>query len=210
MALFKSDSTKRYIKPLKSKPIKQSMVKYQNAKDLALQLDLENRTFAIIDGKFIFGDLIEAIIVERNWRVKNLIISTLSLDQNNIDSLAGLLKCNEVQNMGLIISDFFFSHTQRDLIPYIQQELDYKDRFQLAVCRSHCKIALIETDQHKLVIHGSANLNSSGNIEQIMIENNPDLFDFTFEYQNRILKKYGTIKNKINRKETWQLVSGSN
>lgn len=70
----------RYIKPKKSKLTDPKKILYKYAIDLVKELKIEkcSRTFAIISGKFIFGDFIESLIVENNWHVKKLTISTLS------------------------------------------------------------------------------------------------------------------------------------
>jgi hypothetical protein len=57
----------------------------------------------------------------------------------------------------------------------------------------------------KLVIHGSANLRSSANIEQIMIQDSPEIFNFVTEMNNRVLSKYQTI-NKEKSNKLWQTV----
>ena len=70
--------------------------------------------------------------------------------------------------------------------------------FQLAVADIHTKIVLFETvDGQKVVIHGSANLRSSGNIEQFTVEDNSDLFHFYDNYHRNILNKYSTINKKV-------------
>ena len=57
-----------------------------------------------------------------------------------------------------------------------------------------------------VIIHGSANLRSSSNIEQFMIEENEELYKFNFEFQKRIVEEYKTIKKSIRSKKLWQVV----
>lgn len=189
----------RYIKPPKCKDIPESRLKFKFAQDAVREIDLQAgcRYFLLVDGTFIAGDLIEALIVEKGLNVKTLTISTLSLSENNVDSLALLLDNDHVENLNLVVSDYFFAHERHNLIPYIYQELDKNDCFQLASAGTHCKIALIETETLKIVIHGSANLRSSSNIKQIVIEENPELYDFNFQCQSWILEKYKTIKKSV-------------
>ena len=165
--------TNRYIKPPISNEIPESLLKYSDALKLAKELKISrlDRYFIIINGSFIFGDFIEALIVHNNWRIKSMTISTLSLSENNIDSLANLLNGGYLDELNLIVSDYFFSHEQHGLIPYAYRELDRGDNFQLAVAGTHCKTCIFETHNGGYVcIHGSANLRSSGNIEQFVIE----------------------------------------
>jgi len=199
----------RYVKPPIAKEIKEKQVAYSHAKDLSKIVDLSenSRTFCTVNGSFIFGDLIEAIIAERHLKVKSMTISTLSMSENNVDSLKNLLEWGFVEELNLIVSDYFFSHERHNLIPYIYEQLDQDNKFQLAVCRTHCKLCIFELETgEKIVIHGSANLRSSGNIEQFMIEENKELYDFNFEYQNKIINLFKTINKSLTGKKLWHQV----
>ena len=58
----------RYIKPKWSPELTSAQLKYRNAEKLAEDIILHenSRYFAIIDGSFIFGDFIEALVVNNN------------------------------------------------------------------------------------------------------------------------------------------------
>lgn len=168
----------RYIKPPKSKEILEVNLKYSNAEDLARSITKlrDHRYFVVVNGSFVFGDFIEAFIVGNNLHVKNMTISTLSMSENNVDSLANLTNGKYVDKLNLIVSDFFYSHERSNLIPYLYENLDKGNKFQLAAASTHCKICIFETHcGHYVVIHGSANLRSSSNIEQFVIEENKSL-----------------------------------
>jgi hypothetical protein len=199
----------RVVKPPKCREIPDRALIYQYAKDLAenIQIEKDSRNFVITDGTFIFGDLFEALIVKNNWHIKRMSISTLSLSQGNVDSLVNLIIGGFVDQLDLIVSTFFFSHERGMLIPYIYKELDIENRFQLAVASTHCKICCIETHCGlKITMHGSANLRSSGNIEQLMIEEGEYLYDFNQSIIDSIIEKYHTIKKPIRNTKLWQQV----
>jgi hypothetical protein len=199
----------RYVKPAYHKPIKERYLKYKNAEKLAkdISIDKNCRYFIILDGTFIAGDLIEAIAVNNNYHIKSMTVSTLSMSNNNIDSFANLLNGDYVDELNIIVSDYFFSHERNTLITYMYEELDKNDKFQLAVASTHTKICIFETHCGlKIVIHGSANLRSSSNIEQIMIEENEDLYNFNKEFHDNIINKFKTINKSLRRKTLWQAV----
>lgn len=191
----------RYQRGKVYRPLHKSRITYDNALELArdVHMDKDIRYNCLVSGNFIFGDFIEAFIVHNNVKCKNLTISTLSMDQNNVDSLENLISGNFVDELNLIVSDYFFVHEQKAIIPYIYKHLDIDNKFQLAVAGIHTKIAMFETlSSKKIVIHGSANLRSSSNIEQFVIEENQDLFDFWYECHLGILQEYKTInKDKL-------------
>ena len=199
---------KRYIKCSISKT---KFINYQNVEQLSrdIQILKNERYYCITDGNFIFGDFIEAFLVCRNMKAKELTISTLSLSQDNVDSLNLLLIKGYVEKLNLIVSNHFFSYEKDNLIEYIYQTLDIGNKFQLSVCDNKSKIILIQSEDNggrKYVIHGSANLSSSNSIEQFCIEENEELFDFNKDIFDEIIENFKTInhlnKEKIEEKIT--------
>lgn len=206
-----SDETEetRYIKP-KIVHMQSEQVMYDNAVEMAKSIDITEgeRIDAFVSGNFIFGDFIEAFLTTKNARAKEITVSTLSLSQNNIDSFAELLKNDFIGKLNLIVSVYFWANERHNLIPYIYRELDRDDRFQLAIADIHTKTVHFETmGGKKIVIHGSANLRSSGNIEQFTIEENKQLFDFYDEKFRMIVDKYATIKHGIRANQAWDCIT---
>jgi len=202
--------TDRYQKPLIYGGVKAYSVKYDNAVKLAKELRLApgGRFNVIISGAFIFGDFIEAYIVQHNIKIPKMTITTLSMSQDNVDSLANLIHGGFVDQLNLIISHYFYANERRGLVPYIYEKLDINNRFQLAVAGFHTKTVTFDTTGGKhIVIHGSANLRSSQNIEQFTIEDNQELYDFYNEYQDNIIEKYQTIRRPIRVKPLWNLIT---
>jgi len=200
----------RYTKP-KVYEAKPQYVLYENAEKLARKLTLNKseRADVFVSGSFIFGDFIEAYIVHHNAKVLKMTISTLSLSQENVDSLRNLLVGNFVDELNLIVSTYFYGHERGVLIPYIYEKLDIDNKFQLAVCASHTKTCTFETlGGRKILIHGSSNLRSSSNIEQFTIEENEELFDFYNDFTDKILNLYKTINKPIyNGNKLWNAVT---
>lgn len=211
----KTDSVKlgtgsKYRNPPKFREVPERMMKYNLAEDLAKSLIPEKgmRHFCFLNGRFIAGDFLEAWIVTHNIYVKEMIISTLSLSEANVDSLANLLNGGFVEKMDIIVSDYFYSHERQNLVPYMLKELDKDNRFQLSVCGTHCKLALIETMAgNKVVIHGSANLRSSGNLEHFCIEENQELYNFNHKIQTSIIQKYWVIKKPLRHDVLWKTIN---
>ncbi len=200
------DEETRYIKP-RLQALKSTQIMYDNAVKLAkeLRLGANERADVIVSGAFIFGDFIEAFITENNVKCKKMTISTLSLSQDNIDSLANLLDWGYIDELNLIVSAYWFSHERWTLVPYCYDRLDKENKFQLAVAGIHTKTCQFESlGGKKIVIHGSANLRSSGNIEQFTIEDNAQLYDFYNEIYSNILQRYATINKQIRGKDLWK------
>lgn len=201
----------RFIDPHDCESLPTFCVKYANAEKMADELgSFDNghrRIFAILSGRFIFGDFIEALIVKNNWHCEELTISTLSMSQDNIDSLENLLVGDYVKQLNIIVSHYYFANERSELMPYMYERLDIEDKFQLAVASVHTKICMIKTTcGKKITIHGSANMRSSDNIEQITIETMGDIFGFNHEIHHGIIERHKTINKPVRSSELWQAV----
>jgi len=207
--LFKSSAKKSRIHNPRHQPeMLAHKVKYKNALQLAEDIGPMNlpgqRVFAVVDGSFIFGDFIEAYLVTHNLLAKRMVISTLSMSQENVDSLKNLIIGDYLHQLDIIVSDYFYGHERHSLIKYMYEHLDTDNRFQLAVCRTHTKICLIETECGQwFTIHGSANLRSSDNIEMFEIENDKALYDFNLQWHDEIIDKYQTINKMVRSLDSW-------
>ena len=196
---------------------------YENAEAFARQIDLTpgSRTYAMVSGSFVFGDVVEALITARNVGVKRLYICSLSYNQENVDSLKNvmMLMGDALERVVLVFSAFQYSHQKYGMVPYLYRELDdEKNRVQIVFGRWHAKIITMETVLgHTITIHGSANLCSSNCIEQIATEiDNRELHDFNAGLMDRVAERFGTINHEAEysrlrampQKEAWELTEG--
>ena len=206
--LTKKENQSRYTTPKNITNIDDRFLKYEYAKKLAndLKISRNQKVAVIVNGSFIFGDFIEAFILKHKIKVKKMTLCTLSYNENNIDSLKNLMQKEWIDNLNIIVSDYFFGHERTNLIAYAYKQLDNNNNtFQLAVERTHCKIYMFETYNNSyFVIHGSVNLRSSGNTEQFIIEENKDMYDFFNAYLSEILERNKTVNKSIKFKKLWQ------
>lgn len=124
----------RYITP-KFQPVNPRHIIYDNAKRLGQKIDIRNHTRhdLIVGGNFIFGDFIEALLTTQRIQAKRMVINTLSLSQENVDSLRNLMHADYILQLDLIVSVYFYSHEKHALVPYIYKALDTGGRFQMTV-----------------------------------------------------------------------------
>lgn len=190
----------RYILPKPSRHVRQYAVNYDRAADLVKDCGQDildgARVDAMLSGNFIFGDFFEALAVECMAKIDSLTLSTLSFGQENVDSLANMMRTGFLGSLGIIVSDYFWAHNRRDA-KYIYEALDIDDRFQLAVAGTHTKIAMLDIGGRKIVAHGSANLRSSRSVETVTIETNAELYDFHMAWHQEILDRYATIQKPM-------------
>ncbi|GAB2582355.1 hypothetical protein [Spirosoma areae] len=201
----------RYLPVFPAPEVPDTFGDYEKALDLARAVNLNDcpRMYARLSGRFIFGDLIEALFTTYNIHTERLIISTYSYSQNNVDSLRTLLDGGFVDSIDLLVSDQFYTHENRPgkLIPYTYQELDRDNRFQLGACGTHDKLTFFKTDGGKFIcMHGSANFRSSGSMEHVMIENSEALYTFVVPGIDRLIKYFKTINKSARHSNLWQTV----
>ena len=105
----------RYLKPRIEEDLGEEFLQYSKAQKLAEDIEITpgSRHFYFLRGTFYFGDFIEALIVEKNYHVKTLTVSTLSLNDNNVDSMANLLNGDYVDQLNLIVSHYGESDPRR-------------------------------------------------------------------------------------------------
>ena len=58
-----------------------------------------------------------------------------------------------------------------------------------------------------IIIHGSVNMRSSSNIEQFVIEDNEELYNFNKDYKLKIIEKYKTINKSIRNNQLFNLIN---
>ena len=91
--LFENGFENRYKRVAKTGGEHPELLKYSNAEKLAkaIRLDKGARYDCIVSGNFIWGDFIEAFFTVNEAQSRSVTISTLSMDQNNVDSLKNLM-----------------------------------------------------------------------------------------------------------------------
>lgn len=192
----------RYLNPRLLEP---QTVAFQNARDLCNRIKFKpgENVFALISGKFIFGDIIEGLCCRRNVHMEECYIASLSANQENVDSLRNCTLVGGIDKLYIVLSYYFYSHERQNLVPYIYQELDNDDvqDFQLAFCNIHSKLILFKTpDGLYYTIHGSANLRSCNSIEQIQIIESKQLYDFNRKFITKLNELFATIDRKIGKR----------
>jgi len=109
--------------------------------------------------------------------VETMRIATLSLSRRNVQELVELFDAGKVRKIDLLTSHFFSKHDG----PIFDELLtEFHARGQrVGVARSHAKIVCVATeDARKYVFHGSPNLRTNKNIEQLTLTRDPGLHSF--------------------------------
>lgn len=166
---------------------------YANAEKLAYDIHIQKGEciYVNLEGKFIFGDFIAAFIKVNQLQVEELTVVSLSGSIDNFEMLEGLLDYCGVKKINLMLSKYFLrteekKHTK--IIKYLNELVETKKgKFKVYYANIHAKVVLIRTKNGFVIIHGSANLRSSQNIEQMIIQENKQLYDFNYKFYKDLI-----------------------
>ena len=181
----------------------------------AIELDAGNETFAFVSGNFVFGDFMEALVDLGKLSARRMDIMTLSMNDENIDSIRNICEWEGVESLGIVLSDYWYAHERKGLVPYLFEQLDI-DGMELRVgfAGVHCKTWTVETrNGHFLTIEGSANLRSSRNIEQVHLSPDEGLYRFVTGFTEQVIGIYDVVNAEARRRksvrggELWQAVA---
>lgn len=169
--------------------VKTMFVHYKNAAALVKKLNYmpEKNTgvYIWLQGNFIFGDFIVQFITENNIELHELTIITLSIARNSIEALDELIIKGYTDKINLVLSEYYMRTEkikQTKTAKLLNTIIEKNKNFNLFTTETHQKIVLLHTKNgNKIIFHGSANMKGSQNFEQLMIDNNDELYDFNYK-----------------------------
>lgn len=213
---YEPTETAVYTRPIVFAP---QVVCYEHAEEFArdLVIDGDHETFAFVSGNFVFGDFVEALVDLGKLSVRRMGVHTLSMNDENIDSIRNIVEWEGVERLDVVLSDYWFAHERKagGLVDYLFEELDLEGLdLHVAFCGTHAKVWTFETwGGATLTVHGSANLRSSGNIEQLHISPDRGLHDFCQDTLSKMVEVYDVVnkearkRKSVRRSRLWQAVA---
>lgn len=194
----------RYLQPKVYENVVSQPVVFGKCKEFVASLpqDLSDaHVFAFVSGNFIFGDVLEALVASKRLQPRRITVQTLTMSENNIDSLYNVIRLSpHLEHLRVIVSAFWWAknHRKGQLVDYLYETLDVDDKLDVAFAALHSKIITVEDVRgFHLVIDGSANLCSSRNIEQFRIEADDGLYQFIDQFCDRVMDAYATINHDV-------------
>jgi hypothetical protein len=132
---------------------------------------------AVISGTYALWQLVPALVERSGDTIDELLIATLSFSKQNAAEILGLIDGGQVKSFGLLVSKYFKCanrHIYDCLVPQLHER-----KQPACAMRIHCKIILLKmTRGEAYTVESSANLRSSGNVEQFCLTRCPKLHAF--------------------------------
>lgn len=121
-----------------------------------------------------------------------------------MDSLLNLIDGGFVDKLRILSSVYFYANEKGDggIVKYLFDVMP-KDKIVCAFADVHTKMVTFKTDGGRhMCITGSANLRSSGCVEQFAVEDNQELLEFFDSYHDQFFKMYERNGEKPMRSTT--------
>jgi hypothetical protein len=141
--------------------------------------------------KFNFWTICPCMI---DWlgTVDELYISTWTANRNNVVELLGLIDSGKITGQVTFLTGSYFRKREPAVFATLMEGLT-KRGGRLKAFENHSKVMLMHNAGDWLTVEGSANLTSNPRLEQYVITNDKDLYNFHAEWMQEALN----LKTKI-------------
>lgn len=130
-------------------------------------------------------------LVGSKTKIKELTASTLRVGKKELQQLDLMAKNGRIASASFVVGNVM-KHDSKKGLSY-----GYYDNFEsvcnrngwsYCVSKNHSKLILMDTESGKFVLETSSNLNENPNIEQFSFENDELLYDFYYEFLQKIVR----------------------
>lgn len=173
---FKTKAKRQMLKKLKQ----------ESAKECLPFLPKENESIHIVsNGKFDFFQFVPICIQYLGGQSKEFIGSTWTMNRDNVNDLLDMLDKKMILQAGILTGLYF---KQRESSVYATLVEGMQQRGQKVKClENHAKIVLLNNAEDFITIEGSANFTANPRIEQYVITNSRELYEFHREWMLEII-----------------------
>lgn len=164
-----------------------ALIRAERADELvaALPRGEAESTHALLSGEFVLGDVIDRVRA-LHGEPRAVWIATLSVGLPNIETLRAA--CAAGVRVTLLVSHYFQS-ADAELYGALERAMADAPGFRLVVGRLHTKVILFDFADWSLTLCTSANLRSSGNLEQLDAFAAPPLFFFHQAWMQEVVER---------------------
>lgn len=164
-----------------------ALMRAERADDLvqALPRSEAESVHALLSGEFVLGDVVDRVRA-LHGEPRALWIATLSVGLPNIATLRAA--CDAGVQVTLLVSHYFQS-AEHELYAALERAIADAPGLRLIVGRLHAKVLLFDYEGWPLTLTTSANLRSSGNLEQLDAFAAPPLFFFHRDWMQEVCER---------------------
>lgn len=184
---YHNDITPRVIK-ISSKIKFENKLKRQNVERLITELPFSNESLHIVsNGTFDYFTIIPHIIKLSNGFVTDFYFSTWTMSRENVIQIIDLYDRGLLKNVNALTGEYFRTRESK-VFSILDESLTHRKQ-RLFANKNHAKVTLLQINEDYFVIEGSANFTANPRIEQFILSNSKDLFNFHKAWMNEIFIK---------------------
>jgi hypothetical protein len=173
--------------------------KEKEAKRAASMLAKDSISFGFTDGMFSLIDLIHELL--KIIGKADIVLSTWSAGIKDSHQVKWMLDTDLINSIK-IITDKSFPSRQRN---YALALTELFGEENIRISSIHAKFVLISNENWKICLFSSMNLNANNNIENFVIAEGVELFDFVAEFCNKhfeddqpgFFTTYASVKHRL-------------
>ena len=145
----------------------------------------------IMRGNYSYADLIPAVLaMAAPARIDHLVATTLGFSQKAVLQLIDLIDSGQICVVDFLCADFF-AKADPDVCRFAAGELSRRGS-RFAAARCHAKIILLGLDDGtRYVSESSANIRACYSIEQFVLTNDPELYEFHRKWIDELMIRHG-------------------
>lgn len=119
----------------------------------------------------------------QNYRIEQLYASSYSISRRVIEALQNLMHSGQIDEVILMISDSMIKRNAQT-VENLQAVAAANPNFKIKFYWNHSKVCLVKTPDHHLILEGSGNWSENAQLEQYILTNSEDVFNFRKEIFN--------------------------
>jgi hypothetical protein len=159
----------------------------KSIESVCFSLPKENEQIRLITQKRFNAFALVKWLVDNLSEIDQIILTTYRIDEMTLSGINKILNERNINKLTIVCSAFFTSVKVKEPFAEKLKYLAITDnRVKAVFCHNHTKIIGIKTKDTAYVIEGSGNLTENARIEQYMIENSDEIFEFHKNWINEL------------------------
>lgn len=128
-------------------------------------------------------------VLEKHGEIDEFNLAIYRINEWTAKNIIELIDKGLINNPMFIISDFFRGNKKPERFAKILSMYCNEKNIPFDYLNNHAKVILIKAKYNYFVFEGSGNLSDNARIEQYLIENNKEIFDFHKNWMKDYIKK---------------------
>ena len=195
-----SDESQKIVKDKKiyRRFLEKQYNRVSSLEELVCGLPDKNEQIRVVTQK-AFNAFAVFLWIQEKVNVEEMLLTSYRIDLSTAMGIEKLVKSGNVKKVTLVLSSFFTTARYKEPGAELLKNLACEDnRVTIFFCNNHTKILAVKTaDSKYYVVEGSGNLTGNSRIEQYLIEQSKETYDFHEDWIKNLDKN---LKTKLIKK----------